>query len=116
VKHILIADNETDILQSMRVLLSNYFNVDTALTGLEALKKLHKHKYDCLIIDVDFGAVINGIEVLTALRNFDKDIPVIVFSAVEYSITIRKRAQELGAYFFEKPIDISKIIEIIGVS
>ena len=67
-KRILVADDEMDIVRSVQEMLSPYYIVDTATTGVEILRLCAATCYDGLIIDADFGPL--------ALDDFDVIPPV----------------------------------------
>ncbi len=66
---------------------------------------LDKKKYDGLIIDVEFKSGMSGLETVAILREQDfAYLKIIIFSATDYSNSVRQRAIQLGAVFCEKPI------------
>lgn len=111
--HILIADDEIDILNSIREMLSPFYKVDIASTGLEVLQLCESKSFDALIIDVDFGPGVSGIETASLVRKLNKNIKILIFSAVDYSNAIRQQAVDIGAAFYEKPLSIDLIRQTI---
>ena len=112
-KRILIADDDREIVESIREMLSPYYTTDIATTGLEILQLCERETYDGLIIDVDFGPGISGLEIASIVRAQSKDIRILIFSAVDYSDAIRQQAVDLGAIFCEKPLDLDFVHEIL---
>lgn len=113
-KRILVADDDQQIVESIRKMLSVYYQVDIATTGIEALKMCKNSFYDGLIIDVEFDAGISGLETSELIRANNKEIKIIIFSATDYSNSIRQKAVDLGAVFYEKPLRenlIRKVLE-----
>ena len=110
-KSILVADNELDIVESLETMLLPYFQVDIATSGIDTLRLFTENKYDGLILDIDFGAGINGLEVATMIRQKDRKVKILIFSAVEYSGETRTAIEALNAQFIEKPINLSTILE-----
>lgn len=113
-RRILVADNDQYIVQSLREMLEPYYHVDTAVTGLEILDLCKAETYDGLIIDVDFGPGIDGIEMASKIRAKDKNIRILVFSATEYSDDIRRQVVDVGAIFCEKPLSLEFIRKALG--
>jgi CheY-like chemotaxis protein len=105
-KRILVADDEPDIVRSIQEMLAPFYLVDVANTGTEVLRLCEESAYDGLIIDVDFGPGISGIEVATVLRRQNKDMRILVFSAIDYSDAVRQQVVDLGAVFCEKPLSL----------
>ncbi len=113
-KRILVADDDQQILLSIKHMLSPYYEIDVAMTAMEILDKLDKGRYDGLIIDVEFKSGMNGLETVAILREENyTDLKIIIFSATDYTNTVRQRAVELGAVFCEKPIKEELIKNVI---
>ncbi len=91
---ILIADDDKDVRESLSLLLGNeQFQVDVAVDGLEALRKLKKGRYDALILDLCMPEV-NGLQALMALREINPAIPVILMTG---NASMAKDAQSLNS-------------------
>lgn len=92
-KKILVADDDKQILSSIKKMLSAYYEVDTAITAMETLEMLEKKTYDGLIIDVEFRSGMSGLETVALLREEKyMDLKILIFSATDYSNSIVQRA------------------------
>ena len=112
-KKILIADDDSEVVESIRVMLSPYYSVETATTGLEVLELFDDNNYHGLIIDVDFSYGISGLQTAAKLRLKDKTLRILVFSATDYSDAVRQYAVDMGATFCEKPLKLSQVQRIM---
>ncbi len=105
---ILIVDDKSENIYSLKQLLeSKKFEVDTALSGEEALKKVLKNDYALLILDVQMPGM-DGFEVAENMAGHSKskDIPIIFLSAVNTDKTFITRGYESGAIdYVTKPVD-----------
>ncbi len=105
---ILIVDDKPENIYSLKKLLeSKEFNVDTALSGEDALKKVLKNEYALIILDVQMPGM-DGFEVAETLSGFNKskDIPIIFLSAVNTNKQfITKGYASGGIDYVTKPID-----------
>lgn len=113
-KRILVADDIPDLLSSLQAALSRDYDVDTATSGMEVIRKISENSFDGLIIDVDFKAGMTGLEAAEAVREIDPDVKIIIFSAYTYSDEDVRRAVELGATFKTKPLHIEDVHKYIG--
>jgi len=79
---VLLADDNADMRSYVNRLLSNQFNVITAVDGEDAFKKILKHKPDLLISDVMMPK-LDGFGLLKKIRDHVelKNTPVIFLSA-----------------------------------
>lgn len=90
------------------------YNVDTARTGKEAIKKLSNNKGKSFpnLILMDYRLPgIDGIETMIKILEIKQSANIVFFSADE---SVKERAISCGAKaFFTKPNSVFKLIEII---
>src|SRR5688572_24575550 len=105
---ILIVDDKKENLFSLKKLPElNSFEVDTAASGEEALKKILKHEYALIILDVQMP-VMDGYEVAESISGYSKtkNIPIIFLSAVNIDKSfITKGYVSGGVDYITKPFD-----------
>ncbi len=105
---ILIVDDNQQNIFSLKSLLSLHnFQVDTALSGEEALRKILKQHYSLIILDVQMPDM-DGFEVAEAISGYSKskDIPIIFLSAVNtHKKFITKGYSSGGMDYVTKPFD-----------
>ncbi len=105
---ILIVDDKKENIFSLKTLLeSKNFDVDTALSGEEALKKVLKNDYALIILDVQMPGM-DGFEVSENLSGYSKtkDIPVIFLSAINTDKRFIAKGYESGGVdYVTKPVD-----------
>ena len=115
-KKIVIVEDDAILLKALNLeLLSNGFEVLSAINGESGLVLIKKEKPDMILLDLIMPKM-GGFEVLEALkkdRNLSK-IPVIVLSNLSQKADIEK-AKNLGAVdFYEKATtDLNKLVEKI---
>ncbi|MDD5731097.1 MAG: response regulator [Candidatus Omnitrophica bacterium] len=98
-KKILIADDEIDFLEVMKLrLMANNYQVITASTGEEALQKFSKESPNALLLDIMMPGM-DGLSVLEKIRETDKLIPVFMITAFSSEERFR-RANRLNASGF----------------
>lgn len=110
---ILIVDDITaNIVVLKKILSLHSLEVDTATSGEEALKKILKHDYSLIILDVQMPGM-DGFEVAEILsdNNRTKDIPVLFLSAINKQKRFISRGYETGGVdYITKPIDPDLLI------
>lgn len=85
--------------------------VMASFTGEDGIESFQKDKPDVVLLDIKLPG-INGLEVLKRIRDKDKQIPVVMFTALGNDLT-RKEAQDLGATnYIIKPFNM---LELEGV-
>jgi len=80
-------------------------DVDTASNGNIGVQKIQSNTYDGVCLDLEMP-VLDGIGTIKAIREFDKEIPIIIFSAQNIKAANKTfAALELGANDFIKKIE-----------
>ena len=110
---ILIVDDRPENLISLqKVLQAHNFEVDTASSGEDALKKVLKNNYVLIILDVQMPDM-DGFEVAEAISGFSKakDTAIIFLSAVNTELKfITKGYLSGGLDYITKPVDINALL------
>ncbi len=105
---ILIVDDKPENLFSLKTILErNGYEVETALSGEEALKKVLRNTYSLIILDVQMPEM-DGFEVAEALTGLNKTrhIPIIFLSAVNTHKRFITKGFQVGAIdYITKPVD-----------
>jgi two-component system nitrogen regulation response regulator NtrX len=111
--HILIVDDEEDIRASLRMILSyEGMQVSEADSGESALRAVDARTPDAVLLDIKMPRM-DGLEVLSELRNKDADIPVIVVSG-HGTVQTAVEATRLGAFdFMEKPLERDRVLVVL---
>ena len=111
-KRILIADDDSDILEVVTLILEEKgYLVDTAPNG-EKLEELESSLPDLLLLDIRMSGK-DGREVCRLLKNKQatRNMPIVMLSA---NIDIAKISAECGANdSLAKPFEISELLAVI---
>lgn len=112
-KKILIVDDEKNIRLTLKSCLDEEgFEIDIAINGEEALKKILSNNYDLVLLDLKMPGM-DGMEVLKEIRKKGNEINVIIMTAYG---TVEKavEAMKLGAIdFLSKPFTPEEIRKIV---
>lgn len=114
-KKVLIADDSWVIRRYLQKFISENFEVeiDEAVDGEEALKKIEKQKPDCLLLDL-LMPNIDGEEVLEKLHKQNIDITTIVLTA-DIQDTTKQKCLDYGIFcFINKPPDESDLKKVLS--
>ncbi len=113
-KQILLVDDEEIITQSLSQTLSleNYHSISLN-SAQQALPLIDKSWNGVIISDINMPEM-DGLEFLNAIREIDKDIPVIMLTAFG-NIPNVVNAMQSGAYdFIEKPFATDQLLETVN--
>ena len=115
---ILIADDQGDVLESLRLLLKpEGYAVETAHSPDEAAAAVAVREFDAALVDLNYSreatSGAEGLELLEKLQGVDSTLPVVVMTAWG-SVEIAVQAIRLGARdFIEKPWDNDRLLTIL---
>jgi DNA-binding response OmpR family regulator len=119
-KRILVADDEPNILQSIKLVLEEEgYQVLTATDGDETLRLAMNETLDLIILDIKMPK-ISGQEVYRLLKENEKseNIPVIVLTAIGQEIPQREGWKLDDVVYITKPFSpyavLEKVNEILG--
>ncbi len=112
-KTILVIDDDKSVRDSLKMILEyEHFSVEFAENGEQGLQKIDQGSMDVLLLDVKMAG-IDGIEVLTRLRQKHERLPVIMISG-HGTLETAVEATKLGAFdFLSKPLDRDKLLVTI---
>jgi DNA-binding NtrC family response regulator len=116
--HILVADDQSDVLEALRLLLKgNGFDVDTTASPGAALAALERRDYDALLLDMNYTRDTTsgkeGLDMLSTLQTLEPNMPVVVMTAWG-SIDNAVEAMRRGARdYVEKPWDNARLVSIL---
>ena len=107
-KKILIVDDELGTRESLKMILGKEYNIFTAHTGEDALAMIEKTQPNLVLMDIIMPG-IDGLTALEKIRQFHKDLPVVMITATT-TVKTAVRAMKLGSYdYITKPFDLDEV-------
>jgi len=82
-KSILIVEDDEICKKFTMSCLKEFYELDSARNGLQAIELASQKNYDAILMDINLGKGINGIETTCEIRKFNdyKSTPVIAVTA-----------------------------------
>ncbi|MBV9156657.1 MAG: sigma-54-dependent Fis family transcriptional regulator [Acidobacteriaceae bacterium] len=115
---ILIADDQADVLEALRLLLKREgYKIESAESPQQVLQAIENRDYDAAIIDLNYTRDTTsgqeGLDLLAKLQTADPMLPVIVMTAWS-SVDLAVEAMRRGARdFIQKPFDNERLLSIV---
>jgi DNA-binding NtrC family response regulator len=115
---LLIADDQRDVLEALRLLLkSDGYHIDTVESPLAVLNALAARDYDVVLVDLNYTRDTTsgeeGLDLVREINAADALLPVIVMTAWG-SVPLAVEAMRRGARdFVEKPWDNERLLSIV---
>jgi len=116
---ILIADDQQDVLDALRLLLKGEgFEVEGLTSPALVLEALSARQFDAVLIDLNYARDTTsgqeGLELLEKIRALDPSLPVVVMTAWA-SVDVAVESMRRGARdFVEKPWDNARLLSVVG--
>lgn len=113
-RHVLVVDDDANMLKLIKRYLEDTYDVATALNGKLAVRFLSKKHTDLILLDYEMPEG-SGDEVLAAVRNFEKtkDIPVLFLTGVSDPKKIKKVLAFKPQGYLLKPIDQQELLKAV---
>jgi DNA-binding NtrC family response regulator len=115
-ERILVVDDEVSIRHMLsRVLSDEHYQVETAGTVWEALKKLEVTTFDLAIVDL-FLPGLNGLNLAEAIRMLDPETPVILITAYGAPSFESMACHPAILHYVHKPFSLERLLALVRQS
>lgn len=114
-KHILIVDDDRNVLKLLKTTLSDRYEVTAMLNGKMAEKYLETKTADLILLDHEMP-VESGLEVFQKIKANDKqkNIPVVFLTGTSDAAKIREILALHPKGYLLKPVDVDKLMTTIA--
>jgi DNA-binding NtrC family response regulator len=115
---VLIADDQQDVLEALRLLLKpEGYHTDAVDSPSAVLNAVERREYDVVLIDLNYARDTTsgeeGLDLLARLRAVDDMLPIVVMTAWG-SVSLAVEAMRRGARdFIEKPWDNERLLSLL---
>jgi DNA-binding NtrC family response regulator len=115
---ILIADDQPDVLEALRLLLKGEgFAIESATSPAQIVSALEAHEFGAVLMDLNYARDTTsgqeGLDLLARIREIDPTLPVVVMTAWG-SIELAVEAMRRGARdFIQKPWENARLLAIL---
>src|SRR5690348_10465184 len=118
IPRILIADDQVDVLESLRLLLKSEGYQIVSVTSPSAVQaSVEQSDFNCILMDLNYARDTTsgqeGLDLLARLQALDSSLPVVVMTAWG-SVEVAVEAMRRGARdFIQKPWDNARLLAIV---
>jgi len=118
VDRILVADDQVDVLESLRLLLKNEgFAIETVTSPRAVIDAVQAQKYDVLLLDMNYARDTTsgreGLELLSQIHRISNTLPVVLMTAWG-SVDLAVEAMRTGGCdFIEKPWNNNRLLDTL---
>src|SRR5207248_8685050 len=118
VPRILVADDQADVREALRLLLKGEgYRIDTVSSPEAVMEELASEEFDILLIDLNYSRDTTsgeeGLALLSKIQGLDSTLPVVVMTAWG-SVNVAVEAMRRGARdFIQKPWENARLLTIV---
>ncbi len=115
---VLIADDQADVLEALRLLLkAEGFEIEAVKSPRAIVQSLEQRDFDVLLMDLNYARDTTsgqeGLDLLTRVQKLDSTLPVVVMTAWG-SVDVAVEAMRRGATdFIQKPWDNARLLTVL---
>jgi DNA-binding NtrC family response regulator len=120
IPRILIADDQADVLEALRLLLKGEgYRIESAGSPAAILEAIDADEFDAVLMDLNYARDTTsgqeGLDLLSQIRHHDSTLPVVVMTAWG-SVEVAVEAMRRGARdFVQKPWENARLLTILRV-
>jgi DNA-binding response OmpR family regulator len=116
-KHVILCiDDDPDIRESLRVILTaNEYIVETAASAEEGVKVYKRCQPDLIIVDLMMEEIDAGTSFVTSMKVLANQAPIYLLSSTGNALQQTTSTTELGlAGVFQKPLDSKTLLTLLA--
>lgn len=114
-KNILVVDDDSTNLMLVKMFLNKSHDVSTSNNCQDALELLNKKKYDVILMDINLGNGISGLEVIQKIRSNTNysNIPIVAVTAFAMSGDKEEFLSKGCTHYISKPFNRNDLLNLI---
>ena len=115
-KNILLVENDIYSVKVIAYFLKDSFNVDHAPDGLTALKLAQSKKYSIILMDIDLGIGMNGLETANKINRIPglENLPIVAVTAYALPGDREKFLAKGCTHYISKPFKKDEILTLLN--
>ncbi|MFO7445971.1 MAG: PAS domain S-box protein [Ignavibacteriaceae bacterium] len=112
---ILSVENDMSSVKIIRYFLKNLCTIEHAETGEDALKLIESNRYSAVLMDINLGAGISGLDTVREIKRFPhcRNIPIIAVTAYAFPSDKEKFLKNGCTHYLSKPFERSSIVQLM---
>ena len=114
--YILTVEDDFGSRKLVKRILSNFYNVELATNGVEALKMVKQKLYDAILMDINLGRGMNGLEVAQEIKKLPEygKTPIIALTAYAMAGDKERFLANGCSHYISKPFSREELMELLG--
>ncbi|WP_420572324.1 ATP-binding protein [Kordia sp.] len=111
-KMLVVDDNKINQMLTKKILSIKKITTDIVASGAEAIETVQNNHYDLILMDIHMPEM-DGYEATKAIRKFNKEVPIIAFTAVSLDDSMPKIINSGMNDMIIKPFEATQLFALI---
>jgi len=113
---LLVVDNDESSRDIIKLFVQNICDTDFADSGEKAFRLINEKKYDIILMDINLGQGMSGVETTTEIRKIEsyKSVPIVAITGFAMRGDREEFIQAGCTHYLSKPFSRSKIMKLIS--
>jgi signal transduction histidine kinase/CheY-like chemotaxis protein len=113
---ILLVENDRVSTMLIKTYLSKNFNIETVVNGSEALHKTAQNQYDLILMDINLGEGLTGIETTQLIKKLEnyRDVPIVAVTAFALESDREEFLRHGCTHYISKPFEQKELLTLIN--
>lgn len=112
--HALVVDDDHRMAKTLvDILKVKGYEAEAAYSGPEALDKVKKVSFDCVLTDIKMPGM-NGVELYRAIKETKPDLPVVMMTAYSADRLVKEGLEQGALAALTKPLDINLVLSFFS--
>lgn len=116
-KKILLVDDDPMFCEAIQDFLVSFASCDVTVAenGSRAYEHIRCNRFNLILLDLKMPKM-DGIETIKAIREWQRDVPIIVMSGDNNQVAIREAIDTGANEFLQKPFRMDTLLDRIAVN
>jgi len=113
---LLLVENDQPSRDVVKIFLRNVCNIEFAVNATEALEKINTTQFDIILMDINLGRGMNGLELTRQIKNEKRyeNTPIIALTAYAMAGDKENFLAAGCTHYISKPFDKVSLIDLIN--
>ncbi len=115
-KKILLVENDRVSAVLVKTYISRNYDVVTVAKGTDAVELASENKYDAVLMDINLGEGMTGVEATQKIKEIDgyRDVPIIAVTAFAMETDKDEFLKYGCSHYIAKPFDKSELLNLLN--
>ena len=113
---LLYVEDDAVALEFISIILRSGYDVDTAINAATALEYTAKKEYDILMLDINLGRGMDGVELMQRIREIDyyKNVPMVAVTAYAAELDKAEFLSKGFTHYISKPFTQKELNKLLA--